>query len=37
MIYKENGPELDAQLIVIGLGYATAVLVIVGWIVSSLI
>lgn len=37
MFFDENRPEFDARLFIIGLGYATAVLVIVGWIASHLI
>jgi hypothetical protein len=37
MTYDHERPELDAELIILGLGYATGLLVIVGWIATHLV
>lgn len=37
MTYHEERQELDAQTIILGLGYATALLTIVGWIATAII
>jgi len=34
MTYDHERPEPDAQMIILGLGYATGLLVIVGWIAT---
>jgi len=34
MTYDHERPELDAQMIVLGLGYATGLLVIIGWVAT---
>ena len=34
MTYDHERPELDAQMIILGLGYATGLLVIVGWVAT---
>lgn len=37
MTYHEERQELDAQTIILGLGYATALLTILGWIATAII
>lgn len=37
MTYDEQKPELDPTMIILGLGYATSLLVLVGWIASSVL
>jgi len=36
MTYDHDKPELDARMIVIGLGYAAGLLVIIGWVATYL-
>jgi hypothetical protein len=36
MPYDRERPELDAEMIVIGLGYVTGLMVFVGWIATHL-
>jgi hypothetical protein len=35
MTYDEQKLDLDPAMIILGLGYATALLVIIGWIATS--
>jgi hypothetical protein len=34
MTFNEQKQEIDAQMIVLGFGYATSILVAVGWVVT---
>jgi hypothetical protein len=35
MTYDDQKLDLDPAMIILGLGYATALLVIIGWIATS--
>jgi len=37
MTYNEQKPELDAQMIILGLGYATSLIVAIGWVATLII
>ena len=34
MTYDEQNPELDSQLIILGLGYAVSLIVFIGWVAT---
>jgi hypothetical protein len=34
MTYDEQKPELDSQLIILGFGYATSLVVLIGWVAT---
>jgi hypothetical protein len=34
MTYKERKPELDPTIIILGLGYATSLFVMIGWLAT---
>jgi len=34
MSYDEKKPELDPGIIILGLGYASAILVLIGWVAT---
>ena len=34
MTYDEQNLELDAQMIILGLGYATSLIVAIGWVAT---
>lgn len=37
MAYKDERYELDAETVVLGLGYVTGLLIIIGWVATSFI
>jgi hypothetical protein len=37
MTYDEQRPELDAATIVLGLGYATTLIVAIGWVATLIL
>ena len=37
MTYNEKKPNLDPQTIIMGLGYATSLLVAIGWIATLML
>ncbi len=37
MTYNEKKPTLDPQTIIVGLGYATSLLVSIGWIATLML
>jgi hypothetical protein len=34
MTYDEQEPELDSVTIILGLGYATTLIVLIGWVAT---
>lgn len=36
MTYHDERQNLDAETIILGLGYATALLILVGWIATTI-
>lgn len=37
MTYDEQNPELDSQLIILGLGYAISLIVLIGWVATLVV
>mgnify|MGYP001815285349 FL=1 len=35
MTYKEELQNLDAETVILGLGYATAILILLGWVATT--
>jgi hypothetical protein len=36
MTYKDELQNLDAETVVLGLGYATAILILLGWVATAI-
>ena len=37
MTYKEERQHLDAETVILGLGYAAALLILLGWVATTLL
>jgi len=37
MTYREERHNLDAETVILGLGYAAAILVLLGWVATTLL